>query len=473
MLKSCYSGWLFGHEQMRKLEAATLFLLAALFMLWPIPHTISVRDVLVVILFGLVSYLAYKNVHDRVAGLIYPLRIPIGIYCAFTVWIFVVAIFISDDMRWSLDEIRGQWLKPAIVAAVGGLLPLALLSTLWRRWAYLTILAALLVHVLYVDWLGLEALYKTGTAQIRMSGLTEGPDKSSYLANQLVVLLLAEVVFRATVGRRFLPVSIPILSLFMLIALGGVFFTWSRNGLMEVVFAFVLATVVFLSMNRSRLHRPVTAAVAILLILVPVVQGSLSYEADWRWRAVVETIPLALDTDTHKAWLDDRKYPLPKLRDGAAVEISTYYRVAWIKEGAILAFENPLGSGFGRNVFGHARMQKYGEGGTGYSHSGVVDLAIGAGIPGVILWIAFLVSLFRMAYGGLMTSPSYHALLLLLVIGSFGFRMLIDSVMRDHMFQTFMFMIGMLATTMALERSAQRKRATVTDPIGRHKAQYP
>lgn len=471
MLIFRHSGWSLA---MRKLEAATLCLIAVLFILWPIPHTITARDALILVLLGLVTYLAYANVHDGVADLISQLRVPIGIYCAFSIWIFVVAVFISDDPRWSLDEIRGQWFKPAIVATIGGLLPLALPGSLWRRRVVLAILSAFLVHVVYVDWVGFEALHRTGSAQIRASGLTEGPDKSSYLANQLVMFLLAEVVFRTTCGRRMLPVSTLTLSLLMMASLSGVFFTSSRNGLMEIVFGFLLACIVFLSMNRSRLRRPVVAAVAVLLLFIPVVQGLLAYEADGRWRAVVDTIPIALDTETNKAWLDEQKYPLPKLQNGTNVEVSTYYRVAWIKEGAILALENPLGSGFGRNVFGRARMQKYGEGGTGYSHSGLIDLAIGTGIPGLILWATFLVSLFRMAYSELIVSPNYHALLLLLMVGSFGFRMLVDSVMRDHMFQTFMFVIAMLATTIALERSAQGKPTLlVTDAIGRHKAQYP
>lgn len=470
----------FCRATMRTLEIIVLASVALLFVLWPIPHTISIRDLLLTVVIGLVSYLSYKNFRGRPSGSIRVLRIPIGIFCVLTAWVFVVAIFISDDVRWSLDEVRGQWLKPSVVAVAGGLLAFALKREPWKNGALLAIFAAVLLHVLYVDWIGLEGIYKTGiatgtgvgVAPMRVSGLTEGPDKSSYLANYLVVFLLAELIFRTTYHRRALFFNTTTLSLLALVAFGGVFFTSARNGLLEIIFGFVLATIVFLHLNRTHLRRPAVGAVAIILLLIPTMQGLLSFEADGRWRTIVETIPVALDTDKHKAWLDDKKYPLPRLQDGAAVDTSTYYRVAWIKEGAILALENPLGVGFGRNVFGHAKMQKYGEGGTGYSHSGFLDLAIGAGIPGAMLWAAFLISLAYFGYRGIVTSQSYYALFLFLLVGMFGFRMLIDSVMRDHMFQTFMFLVGWVATTLALELSTQdhRRVAPIAGPIDSGKA---
>jgi O-antigen ligase len=131
-------------------------------------------------------------------------------------------------------------------------------------------------------------------------------------------------------------------------------------------------------------------------------------------------------------------------------------RISALKEGALLIVDHPLGIGFGRNAYGHGLEAKYGEKGLGHSHSGLMDLAIGTGIPGTILWLTFLVALFLVGWRRFREAPDYPPLLLMLGVGGYGFRMLVDSVIRDHMLQQFLLMAGLLAvlaTTRRLPRA--------------------
>src|SRR5208283_2642454 len=156
----------------------------------------------------------------------------------------------------------------------------------------------------------------------------------------------------------------------------------------------------------------------------------------------------------NKAWLNPNKYPYPKLKSGETVHGSNYERIAWIKEGVILVMENPLGVGFGRNAFGHAIKRKYpAEDVTAaHSHSGIVDLAVGTGVPGLLLWVLFIGCLMRGSIRKFRDQESYYGLLLFFITADFTMRSLVDSVLRDHMLQMFMFFAGLLYVLMLSEK---------------------
>ena len=121
----------------------------------------------------------------------------------------------------------------------------------------------------------------------------------------------------------------------------------------------------------------------------------------------------------------------------------------------MLVRQHPLGIGFGRSAFGHGLKAKYGEG-SGHSHSGLLDLAIGVGVPGALLWLGLIVILMRLTWKQYRATHSYVALLLLLVLTDYGARMVLDSIIRDHMLQQFMFLTGLAAVMMLAGNRAKR-----------------
>jgi O-antigen ligase len=167
------------------------------------------------------------------------------------------------------------------------------------------------------------------------------------------------------------------------------------------------------------------------------------------------TVSIAWDTEHYKAWQDNGRDGWPKLPSGERVDDSAYQRIAWLKEGLLLFKEHPYGIGFGRDAFGHGLKAKYGQGG-GHSHSGLLDMAIGLGIPGVLLWLVFFSSLASVAGRQYRANRNYAALLLLLLLTDYGARMVLDSVIRDHMLQQFMFLAGLAAVMMVTGDPAKR-----------------
>lgn len=284
--------------------------------------------------------------------------------------------------------------------------------------------------------------------------LTDGPDKSNFLSNFFLYFLLAETLIRSVCRRRVLPLSHFGLAMAFLTVLCSIYVERTRNGVLEMMVVLLLFGLLLFTAYWKRLSaRTLTIALS-LALLVLMVFGYISFKTDARWQSLWQTIPIALDTEKHRAWLD-LNGPVPVLPDGEPVNRSNYMRIARIKAGIDLTLENPWGVGYGRNAFGHAVMKKYGVS-SSHSHSGLVDMAIGAGIPGALLWLGFLMGLGIVAVRGYRSRRDFASVLLLFVVTGYGVRMVLDSIVRDHMLQMFLFLAAFLAVAVVREPAGAR-----------------
>ena len=445
---------------MKKLEIAALVLLGLLFFVWPMPRTISLRDLLLVLVLLVSGYRAWRRGWPR--GNLRTLFAPAIMIAALTVWMYFVAFFISPESAWSIDELNSQWIR-ALVALVAGVVVAMAVgpdSDLKQK-VLLVIFAALLLHVLAVDILAVKQWSQDLMAHRdlhRIGGLTSGADKSNYLTNLLLCFLLAESLYRLLSKKRGLPLGNVLLGSAVGIALFSMFAERMRNGVAVFVLMLLIAGLLWLLAQKSRLRKTgfVAGAAALAVITLGGLGLAVAIRSDSDLKNLIETVPVAWDTEHHQGWLDEKKYGLPVLPSGEAVDYSAYMRIAWLKQGLLIIGEHPLGIGFGRNAFGHGLKAKYGEGG-GHSHSGLLDLAIGTGVPGTLLWLGFFVSLMRLAWKRARATHSHAAILLMLLLLDFGARMFLDSVIRDHMLQQFLFLTGVAAVMMVTEGPEKRK----------------
>ncbi len=428
-------------------------LVALLFFIWPIPHTISIRQTAIFLSLPLLGYLAYQSYRDGLAiNSLVDLKVPVGLLLALTLWMLIVALFISEETAWSLDEIRGVWGFALLAFLLGGLTSFSfdMVGRFSRKTVLIVLFMALLAHVLYID---LSYVYKLLTGgdinwRMRMVGFTYS-DKATYLSNTLFAVLCAETFFRIRYRVRFLYVNTPVLIFIFMATIFSLYIAAYRFGSITML---VILTVTFiLYLRETRTFSKKTVVLVLLFLAVIFFAGFFTMKNDPRWGTLLETIPLALDTENNRAWLDSDKYPYPVLQDGGQIKASNYERVAWIKEGLLLVRDNPLGIGFGRNAFEVGLQMKYNEG-RGHSHSGFVDLAIGIGVPGILMWVFLLGSLLFVSFKAHKKGSNFAALLMVLVVSKFGFRMMVDSIIRDHMLQQFMFVVGTLSVMMLLDQ---------------------
>lgn len=434
---------------MTRPEVVLTTLIGALFAIWPVPHTISLRELLLVSSALVAGYLYYRvSAHGPRWR---EIRAPLVLIVALTVWMLFVAVFISNETRWSLAEVRGQWAKALVALAIGGLAAAVLGRNAAAGARLLQWLCGILfIHIVAVDVDAMAMLY-AGETSFRVSGLTEGPDKANYLTNIGLALLLAETLVRLRRGARLLPIANWVLGAAFVLTLFSFYAAGVRNGIGVAMVMFICWAVLSLSGAPRRHARKwlylvtvvsVGAASAGLLAIAGAVKPGSG------WRQFIATVPVAWDTQSHQGWLNESKYGLPTLPDGGPVDPSAYLRIAWFKEGLMLARDNPLGVGFGRNAFGHVLTEKYGEP-KSHSHSSFIDLLVGIGVPGLALWFGFLGSLAWFGLRRLRETGSIYPLALFFVVVDFGVRAIVDSNVRDHMLQMFMFLVGLLGVLAA------------------------
>lgn len=423
---------------------AGLVFFALLLFIYSIPHTISLRYLLLLGALGLFGYLAVRYGNRTTLS---RLTLPTVLFAVLSVWIVIGAIFISDDPARSFSEARGQWLMVFLSLITGVASGMAVETDHAARQQLLAVvIIVLLIHVLIVDAQALWNAISSNTLKTRAQGLTDGPDKASYLTNMLLALLLSELFLRLTGKPRAFKINNGVFAAILVVALLSLYAEGTRNAILSMLVVGIGFMALYWARNGRDQHRwlYIVAASCLVIVLVASLLYATVSKRGTSWDQTMATIPVALDTQGHKNWLDIRKYGLPMLPNGEVVEESIYLRIAWLKEGLLLVIEHPLGIGFDRNAFGRGLQLKYGEG-RGHSHSGLLDIAIGTGIPGAVLWIAFLASLAWFGWRRFLVTENYAGLALMFVTLDFSTRMLLDSVTKDHMLQQFMLVTGLLA----------------------------
>lgn len=438
----------------KKHSLALLIILTLVFFVWPIAATIALRYTLLFML--LVVVLVQW---DRAAGGLFyrDWRAPVLGIGLFTVWIFIELAF-TPFWRQALHAIGGQWVNALGAALVG--VGFGLRKTGPSAYAVLVaFVAVLFINILVVDGQGLlwaihHGRLPMGLAGRRMPGLTEGPDKSNYLTNMLLDILVAEVSLRLE-DRRYLPLGKNLLALFLVLTALSSYLEGMRNGLIDIVLltAFIIARFVYLHRQHFGPGRRLLVSLVTLAALALI---GVDLRFDPRWDSLFATLPVAWNTAAHRAaWLDPGT-PLPLLPNGQVVAQSNYLRIAWIKEGAKSLWDYPLGLGYSRSAFGKALLLRFGPGAATATstNDGLFNLGIGVGFPGLILWYGWYGWLMRNASRYFTGPAAFWGRSLFLVLLDAGTRMLVDANMQDYMLEQFLFLIAFLASGATVARQA-------------------
>lgn len=446
-------------------------LLITLFAIWSVPGTIAFRNALLCLMLLLVLYGAWVR-----RSLNVPLlqqssigRFQFILLATMTVWMLICALTWAHEPAHVLAEIRGQWIIPLICYFLGyylvnlcltnepsgqsavfkciffGTLPLVLLSIFFsgifyiqnKSIPYIVGSSALAPHLVW------EKYKMTGSLAESIAG--ESPDKFSMVIYLYLSLLLAEFVCRLIGRRRFLPISRVLYGALLIIGLAALYLNRSRNGnFVFIVTSLASGMIILYAAPIKKKISKLTILIGFMAILF--MATILFIKSDHRWTELIETVPMALDSN-NKAWLSRNPERYPVLKNGQRVDASNYERVAWAKEGFLLILDNPLGFGYNRNAFGDALDQKYHRGGLsrgGHSHSGLIDFAIANGILGLVLWVAFLISILCLGIKELRCGNVWLGAFVLIYVSGFFCRSLLDSVLRDHYLQQFMFISGLV-----------------------------
>lgn len=431
----------------------SLGLCLAVLFVWSLPGTIALRSILMLAAAAtLLPMIERKEWKSSFAAM----RIPLILLAVLSLWFLVQAFLISRESAWVLGELKGQWLPALLALALGASLAILALRQSAARLPQLSLaiplvlgLQAALVVILW-PWLR-SFTREAGKIEVPVSALKL---EITFSLSLVLVFVLVDLLRRATGRERLLPVR-PAGSMGLLALVAScTYAVHGRNGMLAMAFLLFCTLAIYLFDQRQRLGvRRILAGAALAATLLAVVAVD-RYQSDPRWKEMRDTAAIGWSVDIGQ-FPQPGTSSWPTLADGRPVEHSTLVRAAFLHAGLRLIADDPAGYGYGRNAFGHA-LQEQGVSARGHAHNGWIDLGVGAGIPGLLLWAAFLGNLMWQGWRSFRASDNPYGLLLVLLAAGHAFRMILDSVNRDHMLQMFLFLAGLLLVLSTAPRAAAK-----------------
>lgn len=430
-----------------------LGLCLALLFVWSLPGTIALRSFFmafaVVMLLPMIRRSAWQASWAA-------MKIPVTIIVVLSLWFLAQALLISREPDWVLGELKGQWLPTLFAFGLGAALAMLALRQSATRLPQLSLAIPLVLGlqgvlaVIFWPWLR-PFTRQAGSEYVPVSAFKL---ELTFILNLAVVFVLVDLFRRATGRERLLPLR-PAASMVLLALVAACSYAaQGRNGMLAMAFLLFSTLAIYLFDQRGRLGvRRILAGAAIAATLLAVVAVD-RYQSDPRWKEMQDTAAIGLSVDIGQ-FPQPGTSSWPTLADGRPVEHSTLVRAAFFHMGLKLIADDPAGYGYGRNAFGHA-LQERQVSARGHAHSGWIDLGVGGGIPGLVLWAAFLGSMIWLGWQTFRNDDNPYGLLLVLLSAGHGFRMILDSVNRDHMLQMFMFLAGLLLVLATSPRAAEK-----------------
>ena len=431
-------------KKLKMIKNSLLFFIGLLVLVWPMPHTIAIRniDIGLLFIFTLFNYWKYKN-HSSFLEYQKINKILFLLLIIFLLWAIFVSL-ISPFRNYCLKELYGQFIPPIILIFISFFIINSDFEKI-KNQIFITIFITLMIFPMYHALYSIHFFLTHHHFPFRSYGITVGLDEINFLMPYLLTFFAVEIIFRILKRKTILPFSNSLLGLLFLISIFSLYVQAKRNGIISILFL-IISVIFFVKL----IHKQITKKFILLSLAGLIIGSALLYfdiKEDKRWDTLKATFKLVFIQD-NMAGLYGK---LPKLPNGQRADTSNYKRLFMIREGIRLILDNPIGYGYGREIFGKALSKKYHVNIHTHSHSGVIDWGIGLGIIGLIIWSAICFLILYVSFKNFVKYQNYFALLTFFLTTSFYFRMFLDSINKDHMLQQFVFFTSLALFAMQKE----------------------
>ena len=368
---------------------------ASLVAIWPLPETIALRHLLLVI--GLA--LSFPVIRTHGHSLLKKDAWPLWVLASFFLWLLVHLAFFSVNVDEQWQELSGDWVRSLLAAVIGLSLGLVLARPSHRdgsqsnsKTLELILFAGFSGTVVIFFFRYIYEIFITSQWVHKDFYMTPFKSKTPLVVFGGIFLPLAFIkilrVFTGDEKPRWTAVAF----LGILLTLFAEYFANTKNGF--VVLAFVSAIFVFdliRSTGKSQGKHIFIWPFLLALLIITAFGVKKHLESNEAWRMLWPDIKVGFDIDHHEYWKNRDVHPLPTNEYGVAVNGSTYERIAWATAAIQLIKENPQGFGLIHHSFGALAIEKWPDfykpigKMRGATHSGWIDFTLGLGIPGLLL----------------------------------------------------------------------------------------
>jgi len=409
--------------------------LAAVVFVFPIPHTIALRNLLLLV--GVVALLL--GCRRTLPRLVPWLKPAAWWLAALTAWIVFHSIAVAPAPTLALDQFRANWLMPLLIGAIGAWAA----QQLPQGRASRAVIAALAAHMLWMLAWQFKLWLATGDWPLKATPFA-AYDYHGTLNSFFLILLVADRLI--LILERYSPLALgryPGWTLLLLSLLSDLALQ-SRSSTV-ITLAILLVASLALFKSRLRNWRLIMLVMGMIMLIVA---GSLQFEQ--RWQGLRESVVVGWSSPTtyliNFREADVATWPITP--SGKPIEVSAYSRAAWARQAIDFIAAHPIGIGFGHDAFGRAIALKYGHAGFGSSHSGWLDFMLGTGLPGLALLLATTGTAVYSAWVQFKEQQDGRALLLAFFVGGYLLRCLLDGHLSGWRLGLFAFLCGVLIAAM-------------------------
>lgn len=378
-------------------------IVASLLAIWPLPGTIALRQLLLII--GLAFSLPIITTHLHIIK--EKDAWPLWILASFFLWLVIHLFFFSVNIDEQWHELGSDWLRSFIAALIG--LSLGLVLTIQSQRDDSLKNSKTLELILFAGFSGTSVIffsryiYEILTTSVWIHKdfyMTPFKSKTPIVIFSCILLPISFIKILEAIKSNEKTPWIFIAPAAILLTLFSVYFANTKNGF--IIFsltlsAFLLRTIILMTKSRININFIIPITILITIITLGAREHINSNSA---WPTLLSDVKASLDITRNENWKDYETYQLPTNEYGTPVNGSTYQRIAWARAGIQLITENPQGYGLIHHSFGALAIEKWhnfhkANGKTkGATHSAWIDFTLGLGIPGLLLvliplWLSF------------------------------------------------------------------------------------
>ena len=377
-----------------------------LYAIWTLPETILIRHLCLIVgaIIGIYEIYLYRRI------LLSKHAIPIGLICCLFIWMFFHLIVLATDYDLQYQEFKTIWKRGllGVFFAFGLGLSLASLrinnkNLFWfRAIIYLGLLMPSLIYIIKYVFSFWGSQYGWSIPPYLGLYSTSAPfyiPKTAYVCFCLPILAVSFGLLANNIRlARWLNFS----NIVYLLTIQIVFFIFSseniKNGMMYGAFLFLIFIFQLVRKDFHRHWRIRLISIGVL-VLISTYFFVVHAQKNDSWQTLFADAQVAVDIDRYSHWKYDGTQGYPNNKLGNLVSTTNYVRIAWAVAGVKLLISNPLGYGLVERSFGHLAKNKWPDTNLHQSHSGWIDLALGVGLPGVLLILsALIILLFQLRF---------------------------------------------------------------------------
>lgn len=431
------------HFLLACLAIITLLLLSV----WPVPHTIAVRNILL----GLGFLIALSVIWNKRHLFTLKKTLPTVFILFFFVWLIFHYFFLFMDQSAQLKELQSTWLR----AFMGGLIAFSLAillpkNSIWRVCVYLGVLVPVIIYLYgysQVVFLSKQMIH------LDFTGLVGHKIVLGYVGILFIAIALGIFSFWSRGNQKI--TAIQMLGGFLLLfgisaALVSFIFVNTRNGIGAFVILMSFWVIVFLYQSIKFKKYLLTAIFLIILTPLTYVAIQKHISLNSQWSTLWADIKVGYQIDKFDNWQSHAK-GFPKNELGVLVIGSNYERTAWATAGLRYLSQNPMGAGLLADSFRKmAATNGIESHSLRFTHSGWIDLTLAVGIPGILL---LFLSMLSSLYWAMKRHSELASVTVWLLVAIAIYWLIAELATNKHFVEMLIFMLVFLGTVNAYDQS--------------------